>query len=133
MSDDQHLVIDARVDDIAGSFANKDRRKISNRLKSMQHRTYLWLHLTFNIIEQSPSKYGRLSDIETLLSNLPSQVSKAYERILGRSKNQTQAEILLQIILTTARPLTLDEANITLILALRKQRFATHAALKLEI
>jgi ankyrin repeat domain-containing protein 50 len=127
------LVIDARVDDIAGSFANKDRRKISNRLKSMQHRTYLWLHLTFDIIEQSPSEYGRLSDIETLLSNLPSQVSEAYERILGRSKNQTQTEILLQIVLAAPRPLTLDEANIALTLALRKQRFATHAALESEM
>jgi hypothetical protein len=127
------LVIDARVDDIAGSFANKDRRKISNRLKSIQHRIYLWLHLTFDIIEQSPSEYGRPSDIETLLSNLPSQVFEVYERILGRSKNQTQTEILLQIVLTTAQPLTLNEANITLILALGKEPFATHAALESEI
>jgi ankyrin repeat domain-containing protein 50 len=99
----------------------------------MQHRPYLWLHLTFDIIEQSPSEYGRLSDIETLLSNLPFQVSKAYERILSRSKNQTQTKILLQIILAAARPLTLDEANIALTLALRKQRFAIHAALKSEM
>jgi ankyrin repeat domain-containing protein 50 len=130
------LVIDARVNNIANSFTNKDRYKISSHLKSMQHRTYLWLHLIFNIIEQSPSEYGKLSDIESLLSDLPPDVFEAYEKILRRSKNQVKTEILLQIVLAAARPLTLDEANIALTLALRElreQRFATHTALESEM
>jgi hypothetical protein len=123
------LVIDARVKEITGGFSDEDRRTISERLKSMEHRTYLWLHLTFDIIEQSPSAYGRRSDVEDLLSELPSQVSEAYEKILNRSKNQTQTEIL-QIVLAAARPLTLDEVNIALTLALQKQQSASHAVLQ---
>ncbi|KAH8744416.1 hypothetical protein F5882DRAFT_455073 [Hyaloscypha sp. PMI_1271] len=121
------LVIDARVGEIARDFEEDDRGRISERLKSMEHRTYLWLHLTFNIIEWSPS------DVETLLSDLPTEVSKAYEKILDRSKNQDHAETLLQILLAAARPLTLDEANIALTLALQKQRFTSHATLKSKL
>jgi hypothetical protein len=125
-----NLVIDARMDDIAGDFADEDRRKISERLKSMDHRTYLWLHLTIDIIRQSPSKYGRLYDVENLLSELPAEISDAYENILGRSKDEKHTEILLQIILAAAQPLTLDEANIALTLALRKEQFISHTALQ---
>lgn len=127
------LVIDARIQDIAGGFSASDQRRISERLKSMEHRTYLWLHLTFSIIEESPTEYGRRSDVENLLSNLPSQVSDAYEKILSRSTNQTRTEILLQIVLAAVRPLTLEEANVALTLALQKERFASHAALESEL
>jgi ankyrin repeat protein len=125
-----NLVIDARMDDIAGDFADEDRRKISERLKSMDNRTYLWLHLTIDIIKQSPSKYGRLYDVENLLSELPAEISDAYENILSRSKDEKHTEILLQIILAAAQPLTLDEANIALTLALQKEQFMSHAALQ---
>ncbi|KAL1993135.1 hypothetical protein VTN49DRAFT_3892 [Thermomyces lanuginosus] len=96
----------------------------------MEHRTYLWLHLTFDIIEQSPSEYGRVSDVEALLSSLPSQVSEAYERILERSKNEFYTETLLQIVLAAARPLTLDEANAALALGVKKGRFESLAYLE---
>lgn len=96
----------------------------------MEHRTYLWLHLTFNIIEQSPSAYGRRCDVEALLSDLPSEVSKAYEQILGRSKNEIYTETLLQIVLAAVRPLTLYEANEALTLALRKQQFISYTDLE---
>lgn len=116
-----NLVIDARMHDIGGDLADEDRRTISERLKCMENRTYLWLHLTFDIIEQSPSEYSRRSDMETLLSDLPSQVSEAYEKILSRSKDSLQADMLLQIVLAAAEPLTLDEANVALTSALERQ------------
>ncbi|PNP52567.1 hypothetical protein THARTR1_06914 [Trichoderma harzianum] len=52
-----NLVIDFRVNEVAQDFAEKDRRLIADRLKSMDHRTYLWLYLTLNIIKKSPSEY----------------------------------------------------------------------------
>ena len=123
------LVIDSRLGELACNLSPDDRRKISERLKSMENRTYLWLHLTFSIIEQDPSGYGRRSTIEDLLSDLPTQISGAYENILSRSKNERTTELLLQIILIATRPLTLDEANISLTLALQKERFTSHGAL----
>ena len=71
-----------------------------------------------------------MSDVEALLSGLPSEVSQAYERILERSKNELHTETLLQIVLVAARPLTLDEANAALALALKKRGFDSPAALE---
>jgi ankyrin repeat domain-containing protein 50 len=53
---------------------------ISERLKFMENRTYLWLCLTFDAIEQSGSK--RRKDVENLLAILAGTVSDNYERIL---------------------------------------------------
>jgi ankyrin repeat domain-containing protein 50 len=133
ISQEINLVIDARVQDIADGFMANDRRKIFKRLKSMENRTYLWLHLTFDIIEKSPSEYGRWSDVEKLLSDLPSQVFDAYKKILSRSTNQSRAEILLQIVLAAVQPLTLDEANVALTLALQEEQFASHVAVESEL
>ncbi|KAK3351860.1 hypothetical protein B0H65DRAFT_137399 [Neurospora tetraspora] len=128
-----HLVIDERVNTVMGSFNADDRRKISQRLKSMENRTYLWLYLIFDIIEENLSRYGKRSSVESLLSDIPSQVSEAYEKILSRSQDEVQTDILLRITLTAARPLTLDEANVALTLALQKQRFASYAAVESEL
>lgn len=130
ISNEINLVIDAGVNEIARDFGEDDRRKISEQLKSMEHRTYLWLHLTFDIIEHSPSDYSRRSDVEALLSDLPSEVSEAYERILKRSKNEHHTKTLLQMVLAAARPLTVDEANIALTLASKRGRFDSHAELE---
>ncbi|KAB8234140.1 uncharacterized protein BDW43DRAFT_64210 [Aspergillus alliaceus] len=130
ISNEINLVIDDRMDEIARDFEESDRRMISKQLKNMEHRTYLWLHLAFDIIKQNPSEYGRRPDVEALLSSLPVEVSEAYEKILDRSKDPIHTEILLQIVLAAARPLTLDEANVALTLALQKQPFTSHTALE---
>ncbi|KAF3491527.1 uncharacterized protein GIQ15_01044 [Arthroderma uncinatum] len=135
ISEEINLVIDFKVDQIAADFgfSESDQRKISERLKSMKNRTYLWLHLTLDIIEQNPAEFGKRSEVEALLSDMPSEVSEAYEKILGRSKNQVQTEALLQIILAAERPLTLAEANTALTLALKKHPFNSHCNLKSDL
>ncbi|KAJ5760777.1 hypothetical protein N7520_007933 [Penicillium odoratum] len=87
----------------------------------MENRTYLWLHLTLHIIEENPSLYGRRSDVEALLEDLPDEVSAAYERILARSNSLVRTEALLRILLAAMEPLTLDEANMALTTVLAKQ------------
>ena len=52
-----NLVIDARIPHITGGFNDGDRERIINRLKGMDNRTYLWLFLTIDIIERSPSRF----------------------------------------------------------------------------
>lgn len=122
-----NLVIDARMCDIGYGLTDEGRQIISNRLKRKKNRTYLWLHLTFEIIKQSPSEYSRRQDIEKLLSDLPTQVSDAYEKILSRSKESEKTIALLQIVLAAARPLSLDEANVALTLALERQWYPSFA------
>lgn len=131
ISQEVSLVIDAKLEELTVGFEIDDRHAISQRLKSTQHRTYLWLHLIFGIIKQSRPNYGRRVDMEDLLSSLPSQVSDAYEKILARSTHPRRTELLLQIVLAATRPLTLEEANYALALALSSQgkQFETHAEL----
>ncbi|GKT90334.1 LOW QUALITY PROTEIN: NACHT and ankyrin domain protein [Colletotrichum tofieldiae] len=103
------LVIDHKVNDFGKDFRDEHRQEISDRLKAMENRTYLWLHLTLNIINKTRSAYRKPSSIQTLLSHLPSGVFDAYERILSRNQDEKQTRGLLGIVLAAKRPLTLDE------------------------
>ncbi|OQD98340.1 hypothetical protein PENSOL_c009G05651, partial [Penicillium solitum] len=133
ISKDIDLVIDAKLQNVARNFKERDRQMIATEIKDKKNRTYLWLYLTFDIIEQSPSEYSRRSDIKGLLSALPSEVSDAYEKMLDRSKNELQTKTLLEIVLAAARPLSLDEANIALTMALEKDGFDSHDDLEAEL
>ena len=62
----------------------------------MENRTYLWLFLTIDITERSPSNFRRKSDIESLLSSLPAEISDAYDIILERSTDNDKARILFE-------------------------------------
>jgi ankyrin repeat protein len=121
-------VIDAKMENDT-IFEEKDRLLIAKKLKSMEQRTYLWLHLTFNIIQESPSSFEQWADLEELLSHLPRKVSDAYEKILSRSKDETHTEALLRIMLAATRPLTLDEANRALTLALKPNKCGSYTEL----
>ncbi|KAM3540447.1 hypothetical protein ARSEF1564_006632 [Beauveria bassiana] len=117
VSRDMDLVIDARLDDITEYFSQEDRLKVRERLRGQDSKTYLWLHLTFNIIQNSPSKYSRSWDVDEFLSSIPPEVSQAYEKILDRSDDEEKTLILLQLVLVAETPLTLAEANYALTLA----------------
>ncbi|KAF4856074.1 Vegetative incompatibility protein HET-E-1 [Colletotrichum siamense] len=105
------LVIDQKVNEFGKDFGAEHRHAISERLKAMESRTYLWLHLTLGIIDEKRSVYRKPSSVQKLLSRLPSSVFDAYEKILSRSQDEEQARTLLNILLATTRPLTLDEVN----------------------
>ena len=126
-----NLVIDAKIPHLTGGFNEKDRKRISNRLKEMDNRTYLWLFLTIDIIERSPSRFRRKSDIDSLLSSLPSKISDAYERILNRSEDKDKARILFELIIAATRPLSLQEANMALAIATRSEDCRSQKALEL--
>ena len=120
IAEEINLVIDAKMPEIAADLSNEDCKRICERLKKMNNRTYLWLFLTFDIITKTPSKYGKKSSIDDLLSSLPPDHFDVYERILGRSSDPERAHTLLQLIVATTRPLTLEEANVALTLATQK-------------
>jgi len=126
-----NLVIDAKIPSIAGDFSERDRQRISQRLKKMDNRTYLWLFLTIDIIVGSQSNFRKVSSIESLLSDLPLEITDAYERILNRSSDKIRARILLQLIVAARRPLSLEECNVALTLATQEGDCISHKALDL--
>ncbi|KAL6701080.1 hypothetical protein J3F84DRAFT_402945 [Trichoderma pleuroticola] len=135
ISHDVDSIINFRVNEIAQNFTENDRRLVADRLKSIEHRTHLWLYLTLDIIERITSQYGKGIDVEAVLSSLPSSLSEAYENILASSKRHDYTEALLHILLAATRPLTLTEANFALTLATAEpeHRFESHATLQDEL
>jgi len=128
-----NLVIDHEMPRITKGFSVEHCKRISDRLKEMNNRNYLWLFLTVDIITGSRSKYSKMSSIDSLLSSLPSKVSDAYEEILSRSSDEVKARVLLQLIVAATRPLTLQEVNIALTLATQKKSCTSYEALDQDL
>ncbi|KAL9629835.1 MAG: hypothetical protein Q9164_006703, partial [Protoblastenia rupestris] len=126
-----NLAIDYKLSLVMSEFNQEDRDRIGYRLKEKENRTYLWVFLTIGIIENAKSNYGNLSKIESLLEDMPLEVSDAYEKILSKSSNMNDAKTLLRIIVASSRPLTLDEANIALTLATQEESCSSLKSLDL--
>jgi hypothetical protein len=88
----------------------------------MQHRTYLWLHLIFDVIEKRSASVVKKKveatarNLKNLVEELPSTVDEAYEEMLRRSVDPEGARRLLQLIVGADRPLSLNEVNTALAL-----------------
>lgn len=80
------------------------------RLQKTTHRTYLWVYLIFDYLEKEDFK-KTLKGVESTLVTLPRSVNEAYERILGKSKEDPMVRKALNIIFAATRPLTLAEMN----------------------
>jgi hypothetical protein len=53
--------------------------------------------------------------------------------ILSRSPDERQTEIILQIVLAAAQPISLDEMNVALTLALRDTTFESRAEIEFDL
>ena len=113
------LVIDYRIQRISRArrvpLKPEVQSALLGKLKSIPHRTYLWLHLIFDIIQHSlDSTRPRL---ESLIDKIPCTVDDAYERVLMRIEGSDlveQARRLLHIVVAATRPLKLREMEIAL-------------------
>ena len=116
ISQEIDLVIQKRIQDIGKRMALRPSQQSSlrNKLTSIPHRTYLWLHLTFDAIEQKLLLTGK--DIAAIVSVIPKNVDQAYTAILDRSRNKELARKLLHIVLAANEPLTIEELNVAIVL-----------------
>ena len=93
-------------------LAQKVSDHLQTRLLETEHRTYLWLHLLWNIIRKNLS--GTKSGMDTLIDNLPDDIQGSYEVLLQKCPDPVFAKKVLQIVLVAARPLTLTEIDVAL-------------------
>jgi NACHT domain/Ankyrin repeats (3 copies) len=124
------LVIQQKVTTLANDkfLSPSTTEKLKQKLLDMEHRTYLWLHLAFQDIENTfrSSLRPDSESIDSLL--LPASVEDAYERILTRVP-KTQKEVateIFHIIIGARRALTTSEMAMALGILRRKgpQSFA---------
>ncbi|KAK7428976.1 hypothetical protein QQZ08_004488 [Neonectria magnoliae] len=88
---------------------------LQKRLQETTHRTYLWVHLVFDYLQNEDFK-KTLEGVESTIATLPRSINKAYEQILNKTKEdpmvRTMVRKALSIILAASRPLTLSEMNV---------------------
>lgn len=89
------------------------KNHLEQRLRQTTHRTYLWVYLVFDYLEQENFK-KTLKGIESTVVTLPNSINEAYEQILSKSKEDPMVRKVLSIILAASRPLTLSEMNIAI-------------------
>ena len=108
------MVIKSRVAEISDKLELRQEEQIvlQEELTRVPNRTYLWVHLIFNEIENSILLSP--GNIRSEVRNLPKTVDEAYDRILSKSRDITLARKLLHIVVAAARPLTLQEMALAL-------------------
>ncbi|CAI7663419.1 unnamed protein product [Penicillium glandicola] len=125
ISEEINVVMQARVDEIAEKrhLSDEIRTALKHRFSEIPNRTYLWLHLTLDVIE------GSLGLTKTKLfqriDELPTTVEQAYEEILQRCDrdNLRDGRRLLELIVAAKRPLTVAEIDIALDIQPGARRF----------
>ncbi|KAB8231640.1 uncharacterized protein BDW43DRAFT_320666 [Aspergillus alliaceus] len=109
-----NLVIEKRINDICRQrLLEKDERiLLTEQLNAVGNRTYLWVSLTLDVLEniQGFTK----GNIRRVIQDLPATVDSAYEKILDRSLDADKARVLLHIITSAMRPLSLGELSLAL-------------------
>jgi ankyrin repeat domain-containing protein 50 len=108
------VFIESRVHDIGARLELRcdEQKLLLEELRRVPNRTYLWVHLTLDLIESDIDidKIG----IVNATSHLPKTVDEAYNRILSRSHDSEKAKRILHIVVVAARPLTLGEMALAL-------------------
>ena len=115
ISEEIDLVIREKVSEIASerSFDRKTEDFLLQRLLEMENRTYLWLHLILDQIQNS-ERAGNAKEMQKEIKSIPQSVSKAYEAILSKIKDKRMAEKLLHIIVGAEVPMTVQEVNVAM-------------------
>ncbi|KAK1775474.1 putative ankyrin repeat protein [Copromyces sp. CBS 386.78] len=113
ISEEINHVIRVRVEQFASKQKLRPNVKeaLQDQLLAIEHRTYLWIYLVFDYLEDANLKKTPKGVVDAM-KNLPRNVNEAYERILSRSRDQAMARKALYIILAAYRPLTVSEMNI---------------------
>lgn len=112
------LVISVQVPRICGArkppLATDVQQALVSCLKMAEHRTYLWLHLTLDVVKKSleSTKF----ELEQLIKKLPRTVEDAYDKILRKidAEHAPEARRILHIVVAAFEPLTLGEIRIAL-------------------
>ncbi|KAH8723883.1 ankyrin repeat-containing domain protein [Phaeosphaeriaceae sp. PMI808] len=111
-----NVFIKARVQDIGKQLelSYHEQKLLLERLLCVPNRTYLWVHLTLDLIQNEI--HIDKAKIREATSHLPKTVDEAYSRILSKSRYHDKARKILHIIVAAARPLTLREMSLALVL-----------------
>lgn len=87
---------------------------LERRLMGIKHRTYIWLYLVFDYLENELVKLTEKEMQKKVFDSVPVSFGDAYEKILEKSKDKERALKIFKILLAAYRPLTVGEIQIAL-------------------
>jgi hypothetical protein len=93
-------------------LTQQEQLNLERELLGMKHRTYLWLKLVLEVIQDEASPTTKR--LKRITGTLPNIFNEAYEAILSRSNDPIRTRKLLHIIVAATKLLTLTEMNIAL-------------------
>lgn len=113
ISQEVNCVIDSRLGQLSEEkgCSPEIMSYLKKRMRECSHRTYLWVYLVFDYLENESFKKTQ-KGVESTIARLPKSVNEAYEQILAKSKNDPMVRKALSIVLAASRPLTVSEMNI---------------------
>ncbi|KAK4077918.1 uncharacterized protein Triagg1_3612 [Trichoderma aggressivum f. europaeum] len=97
-----------------GKFPTGILNYLERTLQETTHRTYLWVYLVFNYLEENHLFTRTQKEVELIIQTHPKSVTEAFEKILNKSENEYLVRKALSIILAANRPLTVSEMNIAM-------------------
>ncbi|KAL2829908.1 ankyrin repeat-containing domain protein [Aspergillus pseudoustus] len=109
-----NLVIQRKVEEIGAKLELEDQECsfLKRELLLIPNRTYLWVTLIFDMIENTLSYTN--NRLRAMIKTLPRTIDEAYERILNQSQDREIAYRLLHIVVGAIRPLTVKEMRVAL-------------------
>lgn len=114
VEEDIERVIRARINDIASvkNFSAELQNKLLTHLMGNADRTFLWVSLILQQIEDSMS--ASQASVEAIISSVPRTLDALYEKMLSQAEDQVRLRKLLHIIVGAKAYLSLAEINIAL-------------------
>jgi ankyrin repeat protein len=103
------FVIKSKLDSLSSRLKldYEEVKALQEELTKNPNRTYLWVHLVFDVINESIDLTE--DNLRKIVRELPKTVEAVYEKILNRSRDKEKAKKLLQIVVAAQRPLSLSE------------------------
>ena len=111
ISQEIDLVIRAKVKDVPG-LSEEEQNVLGKELTAVPNRTYLWVHLVFNVIMDGI--FYTQESLRSMTRKLPQSVEEAYDKILSKSRDIGLTRKLLHIVVAAKEPLTLKEMALAL-------------------
>jgi ankyrin repeat protein len=113
ISQEVNHVITHRIKELARKkrFSTQIRSHLEKRLQETTHRTYLWVYLIFDYLENHGFKKIE-KGVESAVATLPKGINEAYKQILNKANKDPMVRKVLSIILAASWPLTVSEMNV---------------------
>lgn len=114
----------SRIHDISETLSLEgwETKFLEEQFMKTENRTYLWVKVALDVIENILSFTE--DSVKDALRTIPESLDKLYEKILNRSLDVEKARKLLHIVISAARPLTLQEISVALAVSESHQSYS---------